>query len=155
MAVLRVISGGQTGADRGAPGAAQAAGIPCGGYCPKGWCDEDGRKPDKYPLHETASEEYPARTEKNVRASDATLILIIEKADRGTALTERLCRKWNKHVPIVDLGCENLSAPIDEAFQWLAANNVSVLNVAGNRESLSPGLEERSKRLTARLPALR
>ncbi|MCG6885904.1 MAG: putative molybdenum carrier protein, partial [Proteobacteria bacterium] len=39
---FRIITGGQTGVDRGALDAALAAGIPCGGWCPDGRKAEDG-----------------------------------------------------------------------------------------------------------------
>jgi hypothetical protein len=34
--VARIVSGGQTGVDRGALDAALGLGIPCGGWCPRG-----------------------------------------------------------------------------------------------------------------------
>jgi hypothetical protein len=43
----RVISGGQTGADRGGLDAALELGIACGGCCPKGRKAEDGVIPSK------------------------------------------------------------------------------------------------------------
>ncbi|WP_425480035.1 YpsA SLOG family protein [Aerolutibacter ruishenii] len=36
MRLLRIVSGGQTGADRAALDAALAAGFECGGWCPEG-----------------------------------------------------------------------------------------------------------------------
>ena len=38
----KIVSGGQTGADRGALDAALAASFPCGGWCPLGRKAEDG-----------------------------------------------------------------------------------------------------------------
>ncbi len=72
---FRVISGGQTGVDRAALDAAMKLGIEVGGFCPKGRRAEDGPIDEQYPLTETASRAYPVRTEKNVAASDGTLIL--------------------------------------------------------------------------------
>jgi hypothetical protein len=57
---------GQTGVDRAALDAALELGIPCGGWCPKGRRAEDGKIPDRYPLQETSSSDYPQRTEMNV-----------------------------------------------------------------------------------------
>ena len=47
---IKIISGGQTGVDRGALDAALDLGVPCGGWCPEDRMAEDGRIPDKYPL---------------------------------------------------------------------------------------------------------
>ena len=60
----KVISGGQTGADRAGLDAAMEAGIPVGGCCPKGRLAEDGPVPERYTLNELESASYPASTEK-------------------------------------------------------------------------------------------
>jgi hypothetical protein len=61
---LKVISGGQTGVDRGALEAAMGMGIPHGGWCPRGRLAEDGIIPARYELWETDTADYAARTEK-------------------------------------------------------------------------------------------
>ena len=52
---MKIISGGQTGVDRGALDAALDAGVDCGGTCPSGRKAEDGIIPDTYPLIELDS----------------------------------------------------------------------------------------------------
>jgi len=61
--LAKIISGGQTGADRAGLDAATEAGISVGGYCPKGRLAEDGRVPDHYPLVELTKGGYAVRTE--------------------------------------------------------------------------------------------
>jgi len=73
--LTKIISGGQTGADRAALDAAIDLGIPHGGWIPKGRNAEDGTLPDKYQLQEMPTASYPKRTEQNVIDSDGTLIL--------------------------------------------------------------------------------
>ena len=46
--IEKIISGGQTGADRAALDVAIELGIPHGGWIPKGRKTEDGRLPDQY-----------------------------------------------------------------------------------------------------------
>lgn len=77
-AVARIISGGQTGADRAALDFAIAHDIPHGGWCPSGRLAEDGRIPSRYQLRETPSPDYAQRTEWNVRDSDGTVIFSSE-----------------------------------------------------------------------------
>jgi len=89
-----IISGGQTGVDRGALDAAARLGIAHGGWCPRGRRAEDGEIPERYRLRETPSRRYAQRTAWNVRDSDATLVLIEGDLAGGTALTVRLARTW-------------------------------------------------------------
>ena len=83
----KIISGGQTGAGRAGLDAAMEAGIPVGGYCPKGRLAEDGTVPAKYLLTELNAGGYTARTEKNVMESYGTLILNVGNLSGGTRLT--------------------------------------------------------------------
>jgi hypothetical protein len=92
-------------------------------------------------LTETPSAEYPLRTEWNVRDADATLILTDGPPSGGTALTVEVARRLDKPLHIVDL-----KTPPETAIvrRWLAKNSVQVLNVAGPRESQSPGIYARA-----------
>ena len=82
---LRIISGGQTGADRAALDWAIEHGIPHGGWCPLGRKAEDGRIDGRYQLNETPSSSYVLRTERNVRDSDGTVVLSISAVLTGGA----------------------------------------------------------------------
>lgn len=135
--VLTIVSGGQTGADRGALDAALELGLPCAGWCPRGRRAEDGPIDARYPLHETPSAEYPQRTEWNVRDSDGTVILHAGRVDRGTALTERLARRQGRPVLLLDVR----SAPPSDLNEWIGKEAIARLNVAGPRESRSPGIQ--------------
>ena len=88
---MKIISGGQTGVDRGALDAAVETGIECGGTCPAGRIAEDGIIPEKYPLTELDSTVYSDRTRKNVIDSDATLIVHFGQLAGGTAFTRQCC----------------------------------------------------------------
>ena len=58
MRFSKIISGGQTGVDRGALDAALSLGFPCGGYCPNGRKAENGVINERYPLTELPSGGY-------------------------------------------------------------------------------------------------
>lgn len=133
---MRIVSGGQTGVDRAALDVALAAGIECGGWCPAGRWAEDGRIPDRYPLRETPSGDPRQRTEWNVRDTDATLILAPEPLRGGTALTRELAQRHGRHVLVAD----PFTASPDPVRDWIHANAREALNVAGPRESESPGI---------------
>ena len=139
--IEKIVSGGQTGADRAALDVALELGIPCGGWCPKGRRAEDGPIDVRYPLKETHSANYRTRTEKNVRDSDGTLILTWRKPKGGTALTIRFAQKYKKPCLIVDL---SERGDPETTQEWVEANHIIVINIAGLRESECPGIYTRT-----------
>lgn len=123
--------------DRAALDAALESGLPCGGWCPKGRRAEDGKIGPRYPLVETPSWGYKQRTEFNVRESDGTLILHRGVIKGGTALTIGLAKKYGRPLLLIDL---SQSPSPEAASDWISENSIGVLNVAGPRESGSPGI---------------
>jgi hypothetical protein len=145
---MKIISGGQTGVDRGALDAALAAGIPHGGWCPKGRLAEDGPIDAKYQLRETESADYTVRTERNVLDADATLILCRGPLSGGTLLTKRLCQQHQKTHRVVNLS----RPPSNQTLRnWLKKTHVEILNVAGPRESQSPGIQHQAEKFIVAL----
>ncbi|MFT5538578.1 MAG: hypothetical protein ACI82H_000090 [Alphaproteobacteria bacterium] len=160
ITVLRNISGGQTGVDRAALDAAQAAGLQCGGFCPKGRAAEDGPIHDRYPLSETAAIDPAVRTRANIESADATLILVMDDDRRGwgpgTRLTEQHAQHLSRAVHLTVLGDGiNGRPPILEALEetqaWIVGHGVRALNVAGPRESTSPGIYQHAHAFLTRL----
>lgn len=141
---ILIISGGQTGVDRAALDAALDLGLAVGGWCPKGRRAEDGPIDLRYPLEETGTARWSQRTDWNVRDSDATLLLVVGKPTRGTALTIRRAVAREKPHLVLDLG---LPDAVERAVSWLAAVHPARLNVAGPRESSAPGIQERARGL--------
>lgn len=148
MLPTRVISGGQTGVDRAALDVALALGIACGGWCPSGRRAEDGRIPDRYPLDETGSSDYAARTEANIRKADGTLVIHVGTIDGGTALTRRLARRQGRPCLAVDPRSEGALA---DTVRWIGSNDIACINVAGPRASKEPDIYEQAYRFLYRL----
>jgi len=145
-----IVSGGQTGVDRAALDTALSLGLNCGGWCPKGRRAEDGTIPDFYPLKETPGRDYVQRTEWNVRDSDATLILCRGKPLGGTAMTVQFAKVAGKQVYLVDL-----EAAVDEQGirRWLDEQRITILNIAGSRESQHLGIYRQTLTLLLNLLA--
>jgi hypothetical protein len=137
ICVRRIVSGGQTGVDRAALDVAIELNIEHGGWCPRGRRAEDGYLDERYQLEETESPEYHIRTEKNVVDSDGTLILAYGELTGGTNLTKRFAIRHNKPYLVIDL---NKRISVRATRKWLADEQIEVLNVAGPRESTSPGI---------------
>jgi len=101
---LKLISGGQTGADRAALDVAIELGLDYGGAIPKVRIAEDGPLDSKYEnMTELDTPDYDARTEKNVLVADATLIFTDGVLGGGSALTIACARKHNKPFLHIDL----------------------------------------------------
>jgi Circularly permutated YpsA SLOG family len=135
----KIISGGQTGADRAALDAAIRLGIPHGGWIPKGRIAEDGPLAARYELIEMPTDSYPERTEKNVVESDGTLIISHGAPAGGTEYTRKMVLKHGKQMLYIDLTLHgNLMDAASLVTDWIAMHNVETLNVAGPRASKDP-----------------
>ena len=141
MTLQRIISGGQTGADRGALDAALEAGFSCGGWCPEGRKAEDGPIDARYPLQELPGAGYRQRTIRNIRDSDGTVIFCPGEPVGGSALTLAQCQRLGKPCILID---SNELAPARAAeilAEALELHGIQVLNVAGSSESRTPGIQ--------------
>ena len=140
----KIISGGQTGADRAALDAAIGLNLDHGGWVPKGRRAEDGSVPDRYHLQEMPTDSYPRRTEKNVQEADATLILTHGPATGGSRLTRELAVRHQRNQLHIDL----LRTPAFKAIRmisdWIDENGIEVLNVAGSSASKDPAIYDKT-----------
>ena len=149
---MKIISGGQTGADRGGLDAAIQLGLPYSGWVPRGRRAEDGQVPSHYILNEHSSSAYPTRTRLNIMLADATLIVAKEPISSGSLLTLTLCAKLKR--PCLPVPAQHLrrdfDACVNEVCVWLDYVQPQVLNVAGSRESSFPGIQKDVKELLVR-----
>jgi len=142
----KVVSGGQTGADQAGLIAACRFGMPTSGWMPCGFETSDGPNPqlaEKYGLREHRGG-YAERTTTNVRDSDGTIRIAGTFNSLGEKCTLRCLRE--QHRPYIDV---DMHDPIDatEVAEWIRANQIRVLNVAGNVRpksctALAFGIEE-------------
>lgn len=134
--ISKIVSGGQTGADRAALDWALKRGMPHGGWCSKGRKAEDGMIDARYQLSETESDDYSQRTECNVRDSDGTVILTLSPVLRGgSKKTAEFARQHRK--PWIHLH-QGMKAPAKVLQRFLSEQKIKILNVAGSRQSTEP-----------------
>lgn len=137
--IEKIISGGQTGADRAALDVALELGITIGGWVPRDRRAEDGIVPSRYiGLEETETRNYAERTRRNVRDSDATLVMTFGTPTGGTALTIGIAGKIGRPCLVVDLADMDPEHAVATVRAWLDQAGPRVLNVAGPRASKEP-----------------
>ena len=134
--LLKIVSGGQTGADQGGLEAGKYLGLETGGWMPKNFMTEDGPRPDfvaRYGVREHSSPRYPPRTTANVRDAQAT-VWFGKTGSAGYRCASAACNKYERRLLVV-------CSPKD-LRDFIEAHRIRILNVAGNRESKNPGLRE-------------
>lgn len=148
---IKLIAGGQSGADAGALRAARIAGIPTGGYAPRGWLTEYGPMPwllrDCFGLTEHPTADYAARTHANCEIADAG-IWFGDPTSPGGKLTRRVWRE--ERVPWFEVPgtiYPAIKPRTRDVVDWIEQQPVSggvlVLMAGGNRESKNPGIGAR------------
>jgi hypothetical protein len=136
--IKRIVSGGQTGADRAALDVAIKLGIAHGGWIPRGRLTENGELPPEYHLEETSSSQYPERTEKNVVDSEGTLILSHGPLTGGTDYTREMAIKHRRPWLFIDLDRTAAFQAATAINKWILQKKIEILNVAGPRASEDP-----------------
>lgn len=139
--ILRIRSGGQTGADRAGLDAALEFGLEVAGWCPAGGWAEDFPEPPGLLLHypqlrSTPSADPAQRTAWNVRDAHATLVVdpSSEMASPGADLTVAAAHVLGR--PLLRVA----RAEPDVILDVLDRVGLELtVNVAGPRESESPG----------------
>ena len=150
---MKVISGGQTGADLAGLDAAKNVGFRTGGWMPKYWMNIDGKFPEyaeKYGMQEHASVGYAPRTKQNVFDSDGTVVISGNMKSPGTKMTIFSAKKFSKHIYIVNAKTYN-DTEHNNIANWIINNKIQILNVAGNSEHNFLGIYKYSYDLLIRV----
>ncbi|MCG7946228.1 MAG: putative molybdenum carrier protein [Candidatus Thiodiazotropha taylori] len=140
---IKIISGGQSGADIGGLVGAKRVGITTGGYAPRGYKTEAGPQSEvlkQFGLVEHSSTNYKHRTKQNVISSDATLIVATDQMSDGTQLTIKYCKELNKPFLVIDPAKDSHEL----IREFLDNHTPMILNIAGNRESKSKGIASKT-----------
>lgn len=138
---MKIISGGQNGADLSGLLAARKYNLETGGWLPKGCITLDGPKKEYLDLYNMKESHggYAIRTEANVRDSDGTIRFASDFSSAGEKCTLRAINWFKKpHLKI------DIKKPMakEKVIDWIKENNIKVLNIAGNSEQTSPGIEQ-------------
>lgn len=165
---FRIISGGQTGSDRGGLRAAHTVGLPWGGWATLGWRAEDGQVPEEFRspqpggcgLREARDPTYSTRTRANVWAAD--LVVAVQAERELTPGTRQTIWEANRRVPPGWRGAARLGMVLVLRLEDTASGQALVrwlrrlprgawVMVAGPRESLRPGVELATQQVLERV----
>lgn len=155
MGLEKIVSGGQTGVDRGALDAALAMDFPAGGWCPADRSAEDGLIPARYAVVPLEEGGYRRRTRQNVIDSDGTIILAPGDLTGGTDLTRTFCHQSGKPLLVIDAARTAESDAAAQIARFVEQHLIRVLNVAGPRASGWPQAHEYAERTISALFVLR
>ena len=133
--IIKIISGGQTGADRASLDFTIDNNIPHGGWIPKGRITEGGQLPEQYHLQEMETTSYDKRTEQNVIDSDGTVIVSHGNLTGGSALTRTFTIKHHKPRLHLDMNNTTITEAAGSLNNWIEKSKIKILNVAGSRAS--------------------
>ena len=149
--MLKIISGAQTGVDRGALNAALASQIPCGGWCPADRRAEDGIIAPHYPVTPLLGAGYRKRTRQNVIDSDATIIIYHTQLQlsSGTALTLKTCLEQHKPFLLIDAQTVPAAVAGQNIAHFVRQHGIRALNFGGTRRSIVPMIESYTEQAVA------
>lgn len=138
--MLKIISGGQTGADQGGLFAALICNIETGGYATRTYKTLTGCKPALlgrvFKLERMDSDNYADRTKRNVYKSEATIRFAHTFKSSGEIYTLNAIEEFSRPYFDVDLEKANFDLTSLEYF----IKQHQIINIAGNSEQTAPGI---------------
>ena len=143
--VKKIISGGQTGADRAVLDASIKLDIPHGGWIPKGRTTETGTLPESYQLTEVATDNYLECIKRNVKDSKGTLIIFYDKLTGDLYQAERETLRCKHQLLGIDLKQKNAFQGASLINDWVQLRKIDVLYVTGAGETENPNIENHTR----------
>ena len=121
--------------DRAALDVALKHRIACGGWCPEGRLDEEGKIPDRYPMTELKKGGPDERTERNVHDSHGTIVIYFHELSGGTAYTVGCCIEQRQPYRLIDAAKYSPEDAATLMVSFVRDHDIEILNVAGPRDT--------------------
>ena len=148
--IIKIISGGQTGADQAALDVAIDFYVPHGGWMiPRGGKTDYRLLLKKYRLKEISSNNDQQAIERNVADSDGTLIVSRGRLTGTPALTQKLAAKHSRPYIHVDPDKADPDKMLEMVVTWIDARDIEALNITGPEESKDKKIYEDTRNLVA------
>ena len=133
--IHKIISGGQTGADRAALDGNIKLNIPHGGWVARGRKAENAPLTSQYDLKVLSTSSHSVCIEKNIKDSDGTLIFSRENQTSKTKYIRQIVQQQKKHMLHIDLNKTTTYNSALLILSWIKQHNIVTLNVTGPKES--------------------
>lgn len=146
----KIISGGNTRADRAVLDAAIKLGVAHGGWIPKGRPAETGNLPEDYDLREMPTDDYSECIKQNVKDSKGTLIIFYGTLTDDLYCAERETLKHKHQLLGVDLNQTIAFHAASLVNDWIQMRRIDVLYVVAPSSAANLHAEKHTKLMLER-----
>ncbi|HUT42757.1 MAG TPA: putative molybdenum carrier protein [Desulfobacterales bacterium] len=143
----KIISGGQTEADRAALDIAMKLRIPHGGWIPKGRMAEAGPLPEHYKLQEMETEKYSECIKQNVMDSTGTLIISYGSLTGDLDHARKSALRYGRQMLGIDFNHVDDAKAASLLNDWIQLYRIDVLHVIGPSAEVNPYVRNQTENM--------
>ena len=143
----KIITGGQTEADRAVLDIAIKLRIPHGGWIPKGRITGTGPLPDHYKLQEMETENYSECIKQNVLDSMGTLIISYGSLTGDLDYARKMALRHRRQILAVDLNQMDGTKGALLVNDWIQLYRIDVLHVIGPSSEVNPFVRNQTENI--------
>jgi hypothetical protein len=138
----KIISGGQPGVEIAALDAAIRLDIPHGGWCYRDRKIDGGVLSAQYNVKAIDNPSYFERLEKNIKASDGTVVLSFGQMVIGSKAVGKLAEKNKKPYLNINLGQHPMNQAVSLIRKWMSKHAITAVYFTGTKTGggLSPNV---------------
>ena len=145
--IKKIISGGQTEADRAALDIAIKLRIPHGGWAPKGRIAETGSFPERFKLQEMQTDNYSKCIKQNVIDSMGTLIISYGAITGDLDYARKTALRHKRQILGIDLNQMDDAKAALLLNDWIQLYRIDVLHVIGPDAKANPYVRNQTENI--------
>ena len=145
--IKKIITCGQTEADRAALDIAIKLRIPHGGCTPKGQITKTDKLPEKYMLKEMPTDNYSECIKQNVIDSVGTLIISYGSLSGDLDYARKMALRHKRQILSVDFNQMDVAKGALLLNDWIHLYRIDVLHVIGPDAEVNPNVRNQTKHI--------
>jgi hypothetical protein len=145
--IKKIISSGQTEADRAALDIAIKLRISHGGCTPKGWNTDIGALSEKYKLKEMPTDNFSECIKQNVIDSVGTLIISYGSLTGDLDYARKMALRYKRQMLSIDLNQMDIAKGALLLNDWIHLYRIDVLHVIGPDAKMNPHVRNQTKHI--------